>query len=84
MGRVAADLAEAIKAVALPDVAVKQQGFGRFCRETLGPEPATVLLALGVPPGDSEAIAADPTEVAACAAAWNERWRWRFPVALSI
>jgi hypothetical protein len=75
---VAADLADANKAAVLPDVAVKQWGFGRFCRETLGLEPATLLAALGVPLEPEDIVAADPAEVAEWAAARNERWRWRF------
>jgi hypothetical protein len=67
MKRVAADLADAIKTVALPDIAVKQQGFGRFCRETLGLDPATLLTALDTPPSKNETVAADPAKVAECA-----------------
>jgi hypothetical protein len=49
-----------------------------------GLELPTLLTALSVPPGDSEAVSADPADVAECAAAWNERWSWRFPVAVAL
>ena len=59
----------------VPDLATQREGFGRFCRETLGLEPATLLTA----PGELEAVDGDPAKVAENAAWWNERWRRRFP-----
>jgi hypothetical protein len=79
MARVAADLAHAVKAASLPDVAVKQQGFGRFCQETLGLESKTLLAALDASTSDDNTVTADQAEVAECASWWSERWARWFP-----
>jgi hypothetical protein len=61
------------------DLAAQREGFGRFCRETLGLEPATLLAAMETPPREYEVVAADPAKVAEHVAWWNERWARRFP-----
>jgi hypothetical protein len=57
-------LAEGVRQALGPDIAAQREGFGRFCRETLGLEAATLLGALGVPPTDDDAIV-DPDPVKA-------------------
>jgi hypothetical protein len=72
------------RAAALPDVAAQQARFARFCRDTLGLEPTTLLAALGVGTADGSAGDTDPAAANVHAAEWSGRWTRRFSVGVVV
>ena len=67
------------------DLLAQWEGFGRFCRESLGVEPLTLLAAYRLEPKDPAAeitaaypnVRADEAEAARWAGGWARAWESR-------
>jgi hypothetical protein len=84
--RVAETLLEATGEALAVELLSQWEGFGRFCRRTLGLEPMTLVRAYGMGDQDppAEVLAsypdakADEAKAAEWAGNWAREWGWRF------
>ena len=86
LGAVASHLVVATAKVHASDLLSQWEGFGRFCRESLGVEPLTLTAAFGLGRNDPAAeirenhpdAAPDPQAVSNWAECWARNWSRRF------